>query len=211
MSGSVVGGCPGFVALRPVLFRNPARCAGRVARPPLACAPGRPPVPPCRPSGVRGKSVLPGGFGGSLRGLWSPFARAAVRQALGLALLRAPAWPRRSGSPLGLLGALACGPGGLSPRAAGPGRPLAAGGPLAALPPAASAPGLAPLLLSRLCVAWWGRGPVRPGRPCCHTTRDSQGLKAGPPPCWQGTGAVAAMNGCRRSGALVGRLTVQKK
>ena len=28
-----------------------------------------------------------------------------------------------------------------------------------------------PLLLSRFCVGWWGRGPVRPGRASCHTIR----------------------------------------
>nr|CRY97585.1 hypothetical protein [uncultured prokaryote] len=50
-------------------FVAPGRPAGRpgAARPPRH-AHGRPPVPPCRPSGGRGISVLPGGGGGPLPG-----------------------------------------------------------------------------------------------------------------------------------------------
>lgn len=113
-------------------FIAPGRPAGRpgAARPPRH-AYGRPPVPPCRPSGVRGISVLPGGFGGSLPGRRSPCARSGLRLALPLPLLRAPAWPGRSGSPPAFrCAAPARGP---LPAAAGPGRPLAAGGPCAAV------------------------------------------------------------------------------
>lgn len=173
----------------PALYRNPAHCGGLVARPSPAFARRPPPVPPCRPSGVRGKSVLPGGGGGSLPGLL--VALCPVGPSAG-------SWPSLcSGLPVAPVGPAPPGPpraGGLVargplPPGGGPGRPLAAGGPGAAVPPGGSAPGL----FSRGLGAWslsvgGAGGPV--ARP-----------QAGSHPTDRG----------RASGGRQGRLTVRKK
>lgn len=103
----------------PALYRNPAHCGGLVARPSPAFARRPPPVPPCRPSGVRGKSVLPGGGGGSLPGLLvalCPRGRSA-----GSRPCSAPGSlsPRSVRLPPGLLGRAGSWPGGLCRPAAG--------------------------------------------------------------------------------------------
>lgn len=87
-----------------------------------------------------------------------PCARSGLRPALPLPLLRAPAWPGRSGSPPAFrCAAPARGP---LPAAAGPGRPLAAGGPCAAVAAAGSGAGrFCARSRSRCGVAPWGRGP----------------------------------------------------
>lgn len=92
------------------------------------------------------------------RGRRWPCARSGPRQARALPLLRAAAWPGRSGSPPAFrCAAPARGP---LPAAAGPGRPLAAGGPCAAVAAAGIGAGrFCARSRSRCGVAPWGRGP----------------------------------------------------
>lgn len=90
---------------------------------------------------------------------WSPFARAAVRQALGLALLRAPFRPGRSGSPRASSGGRARGPGAFAARRrAWP--PFGGWRPWCGC--AAGRLGAGPFLPWSRClvvVGGWGRGP----------------------------------------------------